>query len=457
MSKKTKLSSDMYYYKTGGARPPGQRFVEFASKYAKELERSTGFLDEMIVADGSEEADRIHDEVRRTKDELLQNVKSTFAKPIQRRGATYQTSPKKKSKKSKAMSSRDCTDPNCTTCRPSTAEKQPKSFYTGCRVRVSDRGNGTVIDFGGAGPKGKIAVCLDRPHPEVGGAGLECYTGENYGIWADPSSLIYLKGDYGPSYEDFEGLPSHIGVVTIVEKNVGKVKFRSGRTGRPLFHPSFSAPMLVAWHHNSKYFGMVSEASYQYAKQQSGADQFSQCYQVPREILAFCRMRGNEAVEFWPNSTALVASPTFNFTPGDYLQLNQGDSLRIAGPQRHFRLAPGTALKFLNTLDSKRCQVEIVGGADPNVLGRHIAVDMRTLGRLEEGFIRAGVEVVIADNVKFRGRSLKGFKATVVLPTDQDGELGLQFEKDIRAGSLDGHGQDRHCLYILQSAVRKVE
>ena len=47
-------------------------------------------------------------------------------------------------------------------------------------------------------------------------------------------------------------------------------------------------------------------------------------------------------------------------------------------------------------------------------------------------------------------------RAVVVLPLDQDGEIGLQFEEDINAGSLDGYGQDKRCLYIHHSAIEKV-
>jgi hypothetical protein len=78
------------------------------------------------------------------------------------------------------------------------------------------------------------------------------------------------------------------------------------------------------------------------------------------------------------------------------------------------------------------------------------------LEKIEEEFIDTGGEVEITAEISFRKRDLKGMQAVVVLPMDQDGEIGLQFKEDIAAGSLDGHGEDKKCLYIHHSALKRV-
>ncbi len=128
---------------------------------------------------------------------------------------------------------------------------------------------------------------------------------------------------------------------------------------------------------------------------------------------------------------------------------------RISNGERNYRLARGTLARFQGPLDRNKSQVTLAGGCDPAIIGLETIISTKGLEKIEEEFIEAGVEVVISATLDFRRRDLKGLRAVVVLPMDQDGEIGLQFKEDIGAGSLDGHGQDKRCLYIHHSSVKK--
>lgn len=45
----------------------------------------------------------------------------------------------------------------------------------------------------------------------------------------------------------------------------------------------------------------------------------------------------------------------------------------------------------------------------------------------------------------------------VILSTDAEGDVGIEFEEDLGAGSLDGIGKEGHCIYIEASLVKSSE
>jgi hypothetical protein len=48
-------------------------------------------------------------------------------------------------------------------------------------------------------------------------------------------------------------------------------------------------------------------------------------------------------------------------------------------------------------------------------------------------------------------------KGKVILSTDAEGDVGIEFPDDIGAGSLDGIGREGHCIYIEASLVKSSE
>jgi hypothetical protein len=48
-------------------------------------------------------------------------------------------------------------------------------------------------------------------------------------------------------------------------------------------------------------------------------------------------------------------------------------------------------------------------------------------------------------------------KGKVILSTDTEGDVGIEFKEDIGAGSLDGIGKEGHCIYIEADLVKSSE
>lgn len=347
----------------------------------------------------------------------------------------------------------DCPDPNCSLCR-TTPEKEPKElskYYTGCRVSVLGFGprrkRGTIINLGDEMPSGKVAVCLDEAvGPDVQAYELEELTKPGFGVFVNKDAFQILEDQC--SYEAFVGVPSHIGVVVTEDIRVDRVIFKSGQTGRLIAQPQgVSERVLVNWNfQNPDFFdggracGIVS-------------GQEARCYNVPRSILAFCRIGSKmRAAVIWPNSDGANES---NFKKGDYVRILVPEPQRINDGQRSYRLAAGTLAQFQGSHDRYKSRVVLAGGCDPAVIGLEVLTSTRGLEKMEGDFIEAGVEVIVSTTLNFRRRDLEGLAAVVILPMDQDGEIGLQFKEDIGAGSLDGHGHGKRCLYIHHSSVKR--
>jgi hypothetical protein len=56
----------------------------------------------------------------------------------------------------------------------------------------------------------------------------------------------------------------------------------------------------------------------------------------------------------------------------------------------------------------------------------------------------------------FKKKNLQRSRGKVILATDFEGDVGIQFLEDIGAGSLDGIGKEGRCLYIPVESVEKV-
>jgi hypothetical protein len=113
-------------------------------------------------------------------------------------------------------------------------------------------------------------------------------------------------------------------------------------------------------------------------------------------------------------------------------------------------------VRYQGQVDRYKSQVVLAGGCDPAILGVPTIVGTKGLEKLEEEFVDVGGEVEVTATISFRKHDLEGMRAVVVLPLDQDGEVGLQFKEDIEAGSLDGHGENKRCLYIHHDDMKKV-
>ncbi len=374
-------------------------------------------------------------------------------------------------KSTRTRASSVCSDPNCKQCKArrekeSVAVPQPQ-YYTGLRVQVQifTEETGPESDFktlmkdatviGGFEPErmaetGLVAVCYDAP---VAGARSESLlndlTKPGYGRFIPAGRVTILKDQ--ESYEAFRGIPNHIGVVVNKTATVDGVTFRSGKVGRILrASGADDERFLVNWSFTSPHFFDGSD----YGTGPHG--QFTNCFNVPRSMLAFCRINRARSVcsAVWPGETSV--SIPLQFKEGEYLVARLVDPVRISHMDRNFLISPGTIVKYGQATNSRNSQVYLAGGCDPAILGLPTIIGTKGLEKFKGEFIEVGSEVEITATLDFRKRDLKGMRAVVLLPLDQDEEFGLQFKEDIDAGSLDGYGPDKRCLYIHRDTVKKV-
>jgi hypothetical protein len=71
-------------------------------------------------------------------------------------------------------------------------------------------------------------------------------------------------------------------------------------------------------------------------------------------------------------------------------------------------------------------------------------------------FVERNSRVQVIEDVFWKKKSLRNKRGLVVLPTDEDGDIGVQFDDPIDAGSLDGAGTEGCCLYLPATAVENL-
>jgi hypothetical protein len=98
----------------------------------------------------------------------------------------------------------------------------------------------------------------------------------------------------------------------------------------------------------------------------------------------------------------------------------------------------------------------VAGGAVPDVLGSVVLVKPSQVVLFDGTYVAKGSRVRVTGKVVFRKKSLCGKEGVVVLPTDEDEDIGVQFDEHINAGSLDGAGAEGHCVYLPATAVKNL-
>jgi len=357
-------------------------------------------------------------------------------------------------------SANNCADPDCRQCKQQRKRERvelPK-YYTGLRVSVSGieprRKTATILNLSENLPKGHLAVCFDKPvDPDAAHHEMEELAKPGYGMFVPKESVRILEDQ--ASFKTFQQVPSHVGVVVIEDTKVNSVVFEAGQTGRIVMQPNGAdARVMVNWNFSDRHFydGARSDDSY---NQDMPRGDYPTCYNVPRSMLALCHLDSkNRVLAIWPNSGEQADDTAWK--KGDFLRMLIAEPQRVTNGERNYRISPGTIMRYQGQVDRYKSQVVLAGGCDPAILGLPTIVSTKGLEKFEEEFIDVGGEVEITATISFRKQDLKGKRAVVILPLDQDGEVGLQFKEDIKAGSLDGYGDDKRCLYIHHSAVKRV-
>lgn len=333
--------------------------------------------------------------------------------------------------------------------------KKPK-YRTGLRVefrcpKTNECHIGTVVtpEREHALPTGQFLICADFQNGYF--RALDKYTGKGYGVIVKAPHIHPLSDQ--SRLETFAGVPDHIGVMVHTPFEWDGVRFKVGRLGRLLYFEGSQA--IVSWfnirsHHFYEHANVVRPGHHRTVT-------YKQCYAVPADVLQWCRWDlDHEVMCSWRGSIQQQAGPKFKVN--DYVVYTSSRPARVSG-ESSYAVAKGAILQ-IKSHDSRGVAyiAALVGNADDEgqMDGLQVRLDSSSLTALEFPYIEAGNKVEIVASLEFKKKELQGAKGLVILPTDADGDVGIQFHEDIGAGSLDGHGRNRHCLYVPAHALQKI-
>ncbi len=330
-------------------------------------------------------------------------------------------------------------------------------FRTGTRVFVrgaSGKGDtlaGTVID---ASSEMKLAsscvvVCTDTPgHQDwIESKGdLELWTGRGH-------ALVATKQDLDPFYDQtrtaaFEAIPHHIGIVVAKAFIYDDVNFPSKCTGRILQQEEGGRCARVEWLtgiKNTRFYPTETESGKKYKR----------TYNVGIKYLKWCLLNNaNKFLRVWPGQ-GKTTQPLFE--TGTIVVYTGNGPMSVCDNRRNYSLVRGVILKITG-LDDQRCcyAVQVLGGCIKDAWGLPGRIKKNAAVKFESLYIEQGTKVEISANLSFKRNDLQGHQGVVILGTDTDGDIGVQFTEDLGAGSLDGQGKARHCLYVPASAVKTI-
>ncbi len=293
-------------------------------------------------------------------------------------------------------------------------------------------------------PEGRVLICADEIDLETFRQAPEL-TGRGYGIIVSQNHISMLPKNF--STEAYDTVPDHIGVVVVQEFLHDDVTFTRYDTGRLLQLDREKNTAFISWYKKEN-----DRFVYSKVRRASGLIvQWTNCYHVPIKHLNWCRMSSGRSVEvIWPGRF-LPQTPEFNV--GDYVVYTADRPLKVAGADGHyFAVAKGAILQI--TGQDNHVHHYMIRTVSSCRKGLEARLTSDAFVRLEASYLPGGTPVEITAHLKFKKRDLQGQKGVIVLPTDSDGDVGVEFNEDIGAGSLDGHGKSRHCLYVPADSVQ---
>jgi len=310
------------------------------------------------------------------------------------------------------------------------------TLTTGTRVRTPDPAGqdkyafGTVVELKAeAIPRGYALVAMDRPSPDYND--YPEVVGEMHGLVIKHGNLRSASGASRSKKDLYKGVPEHIGVFAHEPFEFEGRKFKRGAMGRVL--EDRGANYTVDWY--------------------NVRDVESPFY-VPKDCVRWCRFEpsSNKIKQTWYTTHTPLA-------PGDVLAYWSEKPNIMSGDRHHFAVTKGVLLRH-DSWDESRCCINatIVSGMAKNEgLGMRLQVRKQDVRKFEETFLDQGQEVEIVAEVHFRKKNLQGRRGKVILATDFEGDVGVEFPEDIGAGSLDGAGKEGQCLYIPTESVKAKE
>lgn len=274
-----------------------------------------------------------------------------------------------------------------------------------------------------------VAICSDKQDP--GYNHFPQYVGEGHGVWVHRRNVQPLN----ITHSDYlHGFPPHIGVYAVHSIRFRSLMIPQNATGALLELSEKGTVAAVAWHDYPANRRLVASGS-----------------------LDFCYYDSStgEIYAKWPRNARNI--PREEPKRGDLLHYISDHNVRVASSSGgSYGLEKQTILRYMQGSWSGIMFCEIVGGCDPKMLGHSVKIEGRWAESYTGAFIPQGAKVEIVAELNFRRRNLQGLQGVVLLPTDKDGDIGVQFSEDVDGGSLDGLGEQGRCLYLQAEAVKKI-
>ncbi len=312
-------------------------------------------------------------------------------------------------------------------------------YPTGTRVSVRSTGEedplyGTIVELENSRsriPDTAYLVCMDKPRP----AHYKDYPktcGTGHGRITAASAITTAGSNFRTTREMYAGVPTHIGMFVPKSFSQQGKTYPEGSSGRVL--EMRTNAVRIRWYLYGGGLCEVKDASW-----------------VPKESVRWGRIHGGhrKATEWYTGTSRS------DHEAGDILIYCSAAPLHIPGTQ--YVITKGVILEFAGgASDRRHINVHIRAGMDPEIIGYAIKVPKSSVRLFKEPYIPAGEEVEITAEIMFRRKNLRGKRGTVVLATDSEGDVGIEFSEEMEAGSLDGAGTEGKCLYIPADAVNKI-
>lgn len=300
-------------------------------------------------------------------------------------------------------------------------------LITGTRVKVGGLGlgrhcNGTIVELKNGLPRKLVLVCMDLPHPDNQDLPEVC--GEEHGLLVPQDNLRPLKAMNDLSL--YKDVPPHIGMYAPESFSFQHRKFPRGSLGR--------VAQIQNGHTTLTWLNVP------------GLNQFY----VPTELLQWCWF---DPETFKVKRTWYSTRTTFE--NGETLVYWGEKPTSIHRDDDVYAITKGVLLKNTGySAETGHLGATILSGMPKEILGSRGIFRKQDVKKFEGVFIPQASEVEIVADVMFKKQSLKGRRGKVILATDFEGDIGVQFPDDIGAGSLDGAGKEGKCLYIPVDSVK---
>lgn len=334
-------------------------------------------------------------------------------------------------------------------------EPMVNKFPSGTRVLFRNPTNkkmsyatvvGVVDEMKGNERPGTILLCTDESKERFNH--YEKYAGEGRGLMVNPKKAEIDE----PMGDSWHTVPANVGVGVRKTFSHDGVVFEKGMTGRIVAAPDMERNIvLVSWNFNNDDF---------HSHEDYAGNQWSKCWEVPISKVGMCLLNYEKRIlSFWPvgmgsNRPERKVKDICTVRGGSVSYVNEKTG-------REQILPEGAVVELLKNMGGshRTWTCKLIGGCPDDML--EVGVNIRELYLKDhphpERFYSPGQVVEIVAKVDFRKVALQGMKGKVILSTDTDGDVGIEFKEDIGAGSLDGIGKEGHCIYIEADLVKSSE